>query len=242
MKKVALVYALGILCTVSSSWPRQDTCCTPCCDPCDDCYGVALTIKNGFFYPQDSTLRDIFDRKSSKGGYWVEGALRYNFWKELNAEISGSYFSHKGIALCGTECTEIKLPTLGLGLKYFFRPTDCCNCCNNCFERVSFFVGGGLRVFFYHEHNNSPYVIQYIDKTVAGGMVNFGVEFDVCQCFFIDLFADYNFGKLKLDCNNTCCTSCTTASSTDCGYCCPSYSYDLKLGGLVAGIGLGVKF
>jgi len=243
MKKLILIITSALCASPTSAW--HDSCCTPCCDPCDDCYGLAFTVKNGFYYPQDCTLRNIFDRKSSKGGYWVEGAFSYNFWKGLNAEVSGSYFSHKGIALCGTECTEVKLPTFGLGLKYFLRPADWCDCCcNNCFERVSFFIGGGLRLFFYRERNSSPYVIQCIDKTVTGGMVNFGVEFDVWRCFFIDLFVDYNFAKLNLDRNDVCCTPCCNpcTQSTACGFCCPSCCYDLKLGGVVAGIGLGVKF
>ena len=109
-------------------------------------------------------------------------------------------------------------------------------------------------------------------------MVNAGVEINLTQCFFMDLFVDYNFGKLKLsqanllkcskscsdpcnpcttensNCcnpcnpcttnNSNCCNPCNpcTTDSTDCGSCCPSCCFDLKLGGVVAGIGLGYKF
>jgi len=178
--------------------------------------GIAFTLKNGYFVPQEKVLRDIFDRKGGVGGYWVEGAVRYEFWKKLNAELSGSYFERKGIALCGNECTEVKIPTLGLGLKYFFE-------CNNW---LSFFLGGGLRVFFYREKNYSQYVQQCVNETVAGGMVNLGVEFDVYKGLFIDLFADYNGGKTNLNCNKCCSSSCC----------------DINVGGFVGGIGLGYKF
>lgn len=219
----------------------------------------ALTLKNGYFYPQECILREIFDRCGGKGGYWVEGAFRYRFWKGLNAEVSGSYFKHDGIALCGCECTEVKIPTLGLGLKYFCE----------CHERVEIFVGAGLRVFFYRERNCSPYVCQCVDETTVGGMVNVGVEFNVYKGFFIDLFADYNFKKLCPDCCNnccgpcgtsccgsscetcctpccspcgTCCNPCGTSCGSPCGMCCPSCCYEIHVGGFVGGIGIGYKF
>jgi len=221
--------------------------CKPCAaNPCNDDYGIAFTIKNGFFYPQDCVLREIFDRCNGKGGYWVEGAMRYNFWRDLNVELSGSYFSKKGIALCGNEYTKVKLPTFGLGLKYFFMCKDYYNC-DSCWNRLSFFVGGGLRVFFYKERNGSPYVAQCVDKTTVGGMVNAGLEIDLYKGLFLDLFVDYNFGKVDLDRNDLCntCNPCcnpTPTSSTQCTSCCPSCCFDLKVGGVVGGIGLGYKF
>jgi hypothetical protein len=239
-------------------------------------YGIAFTLKNGYFYPQEKVLRNIFDRKGSKGGYWVEGALRYNFWKGLNIEASGSYFKRSGYALCcpvtcntnystsccnttccnttgcntecntsrcGCECTEVRIPTVGLGLKYFW---DCCDWCQ-------LFIGAGLRIFFYREKNSSPYVVPCVSKTTAGGMVNAGIEFDVYKGFFIDLFIDYNFSKLNNCCKACCypcsspcsssCTSCTSfCSTTSCCSYCPSCCFDINLGGVVGGIGLGYKF
>lgn len=198
-------------------------------------YNWAITIKNGYFYPQDKVLRNIFDRCGNKGGYWIEGAVRYNLWKKLDIEASGSYFSKKGKALCGTECTKVKIPTFGLGLKYFFNFGDLSS--NSDFlDKLSVFLGAGLRVFFYREKNGSCYVKRCYKKTTVGGMVNFGFEFDVHKDFFIDLFFDYNFKKLKPCCNNNCCNVNVN------GTCCPSCFADLHLGGLVAGIGLGYKF
>lgn len=271
-------------------------CVTPCCDYDDECCNCGcwgFTFKNGFFYPQDSLLRNIFNRCGRKGGYWVEGAMRYNFWRGLNVEVSGSYFKHRGIALCGDdccrircssksctsccsssayttttstsstacqcgcECTQVKLPTVGVGLKYFF---DCCDC-------WSFFVGGGLRVFFYKERNYSPYVAD-VKKNQVGAMVTAGVEFDLCHCVFLDIFVDYNYAKIKPCDKDRCSTdkccatsSCSTSSTTSgsccgqsyvsykktsstdpCGECCTQTCCDLKIGGVVIGAGLGLKF
>lgn len=197
-------------------------------------YDWAVTIKNGYFYPRDCNLRNIFCQCGSKGGYWFEGAVRYNLWKRLDIEASGSYFGKKGRALCGCECTKVKIPTFGLGLKYFFNFGDWSD--SERMSKVSFFLGAGLRVFFYSEKNDSCYVKRCYKKTTAGGMINFGFEFDVHEDFFIDLFFDYNFKKLKPCCNNDCCDLNVN------GTCCPSCFVDLHLGGLATGIGLGYKF
>jgi len=198
-------------------------------------YDWAVTIKNGFFYPRDCVLRDIFCQCGSKGGYWIEGAVRYNLWKRLDIEASGSYFGKKGKALCGCECTKVKIPTFGLGLKYFFNFGDLSD--NSDWDKLSFFLGAGLRIFFYNEKNESCFVKRCYKETTVGGMVNFGFEYDVHEEIFLDLFFDYNFKKLKPCCNNNCC--CTDDLS---GTCCPSCFADLHIGGLVVGIGLGHKF
>jgi len=216
----------------------------------EELHGVAITLKNGYFYPQEEVLRNIFDRCGGKGGYWVEAAVRYNFWKGMNVEASGSYFRRDGIALGGAECTEVKIPTLGLGLKYFWEVN----------RHVELFVGAGLRIFFYRERSNVQNVIQCVDKTTAGCMVNIGIEFNVYKGFFIDLFVDYNFGKLNFDscncdssscnpCCDPCCNSCVSSCSTStccstnqCTQCCPSSCFDIHIGGVVGGVGLGYKF
>jgi len=187
----------------------------------------AVTIKNGYFYPKDEVLRNIFCQCGKSGGYWIEGAVRYNMYKGLNLEASGSYFEKNGKALNGTACTKVKIPTIGLGLKYFL----------NCFDKVSFFAGAGVRIFFYNEKNESDEVKRCYKKTTVGGMVNFGCEVDVYKGFFVDLFFDYNFKKLT-PCN---CDNCRSYNPNT-GTCCPSSFADLHIGGLVTGIGLGYKF
>jgi len=199
-------------------------------------YNWAVTIKNGYFYPQDEVLRNIFCRCGGKGGYWIEGAVRYNLWKRLDIEASGSYFSKEGKALDGTTSTKVKIPTLGLGLKYFINFGSLSNN-SEILDKISFFVGAGIRIFFYREENGSDAIKRCYKKTTAGGMVNFGFEFDVYKGLFADLFFDYNFKELK-PCN---CDNCRSYNENT-GTCCPSSFADLHLGGLVAGIGLGYKF
>jgi len=223
--------------------PVCEPCYKNCCQSKDADYCWAVTVKNGYFYPQDKTLRCIFDRCGSKGGYWFELAARRNVCKKLDFEMSGSYFKREGKALGSNICTEVKIPTIGLGLKYFFNRIDfCCDCDSNCCKYWSFFLGAGLRIFLYRETNCSPYVYECVKETTAGGMVNAGFQFKLCKGLFLDLFADYNIKKLKLKCVDACkkCgpynTNC--CCNANCGYFVPC----IHLGGLVFGFGLGYAF
>lgn len=187
-------------------------------------YDITITIKNGYFYPQEKSLRNIFDKHGNKGGFWFEGAMRYDLYKGLNIETSGSYFKHDGYALCGNEKTTITIPTFGLGLKYFCPAHD----------KIVPFIGSGLRLFFYKEQNCSQYVTSF-SKTVVGGMINAGLEFKVHNGFFIDLAFDYNIAKLK----NNCCSAYFHNNILSC---CPSCYNDIYIGGIIASIGIGYTF
>jgi len=99
----------------------------------------------------------------------------------------------------------------------------------------------GLRVFFYREENNSRFVPRCVKKETAGGVVNAGFECKVWKGLLVDLFVDYHFKKLHFDCyvpysNNT------VNNDNARPYCCPSCVFDIHLGGVVAGIGIGYEF
>ncbi len=182
----------------------------------------AFSIKNGYFYPQEGILRKIFSKTGSEGGYWFEGAFRWQFWRTLNVEVSGSYFRRSGKSLGSNICTEIKLPTMGLGLKYFF-------------EDLPFYIGGGLRLFFYSEKNNSTYVIRRLKKTVPGAMISFGFEFNPYKELFLGLSIEYNNAKFKP-------TFCISIENEPCTSCRPSKIHSIDIGGLVSGIELSYRF
>jgi len=190
----------------------------------------AFKVKNGFFYPQESVLKNIFARSGSKGGYWFEGAACWRLWNNLNLEASGSYFERSGRALCGSECTKVKIPTFGLGVKYFFNGNKFSNCYRSFLGRISPFIGGGLRVFFYRECNQSQFM-KTIEKTTVGGMLNAGIEIDLFRDLFVDLFVNYVGAKVKPTCNKV-----------DSIECCPSCIYDLNIGGVIFGAAIGYKF
>ena len=197
-----------------------------CCTGYAHEHGWMLALKQGYFIPQDKTLRSIFDGCGSKGGYFVEGAVRYNVWKCLYAEINASYFGHKGRALVSTvgdqsctctygECVNFKLPTLGAGLTYYFWFRDC----------ASFFVGGGLKGFFARITNDSPYVPRNDNQSSVGAFVHTGFMFDLYKGFSLELFADYLGSRLKCPWQQT-----------------SSLRYKLDISGFASGIGLDYCF
>lgn len=228
MKNTRFLLAIACFSMMASLYAQEEKECEKGCR-------ISFTFKNGFFYPQECRLREIFDCCGSKGGYWPELAMGYNFWKRMHVELSGSYFKRTGKILGSCDNTEVTLPTLGLGLKYFFCGKECDCCCEGWCDRCSFFLGTGLRVFFYKEKNCTSYFCNCLKKTRPGGMVNFGFRFRAWRGLFFDLFADYNFGKLKA------CHFCSQYDRTT-GSCKPSCFSDLKLGGIVAGIGIGYRF
>jgi hypothetical protein len=193
-------------------------------------HGWSVALKQGYFVPQNKTLRTIFDGCGSKGGYFVEGALRYNVWKCLYVEMNASYFGHKGRALVSTtsdteesnnscctygECIKFKMPTFGAGLKYYFWFSD----------RTSFFVGAGLKGFFARIENDSPYVPHNDNQSSIGAFVHAGFLFDVYKGLSLELFGDYLGSRLKCPWQNT--------SST---------RYKLDVSGFACGIGLDYCF
>ena len=193
-------------------------------------HGWMVSLKQGYFVPQEKVLRDIFSCSGSKGGYFVEGALRYNVWDELYLELNGSYFGRKGHALiiptstsgscgqhsCGCgECVSVKIPTVGFVVKYYWWFRD----------YVSAFLGGGIKGFFVKIHNDSPYVNQCDNKNAVGGFVHTGLLFDVYKGLFFELFADYLGTRLKCPCADT-----------------SSVQYKLNVGGFAGGVGIGYKF
>lgn len=195
-----------------------------------DEHGWMVALKQGYFVPQEKVLRDIFNCTGSKGGYFVEGALRYNVWDCLYLELNGSYFGRKGRALiiptstttgcchepCGCgECVKFKMPTIGLGLKYYWWFRD----------YVSLFVGGGVKGFFVRIENDSPYVNHCTNKNAAGGFVHTGLLFDAYKGLFFELFADYLGTRIKCPCTDS-----------------SNLHYKLNVGGFAGGIGIGYKF
>jgi hypothetical protein len=192
-------------------------------------HGWTCMVKQGYFVPQEKALRDMFSCCGSKGGYFIEGAARYNVWDYLYLELNASYFGKKGRALvttltgtddCNTTCTcgeciKFKLPTIGLGLKYFYYFRD----------YASFFVGGGIKGFFARITQDSLCAPCRDNANTAGGFIHAGLLFDVYKGLNIELFADYLGARLKCP--------CTDANTI---------AYKLNVGGFAGGLGIGYSF
>lgn len=261
MKKLLLVPLLFFVAAPALAHHKDDGCCWK------DRFSVVL--KNAYFIPQSDVLRDIFKRGGhTSGGYWVEGDVRCDIWDwdcggKILLEASGSYFQHHGKALVLPKCveltqplcdekTKVQIPTFGLGLKYFWSFIN--EDCHRVLTDASLFIGGGMRVFFYREHDYSPYVPRLVKKNTVGGMVDGGIQMKLCDRWLIELSLDYNFKKLEFKCTSTCNNSCNNNCNDKCNKfdccitptlpntSCPSARCDLNIGGAVIGIGLGYQF
>lgn len=219
MKKMVLLTALLV---------SQLLHATECCPE------WAFMLKQGYFYPSSGTLRQQFHNSGSRGGYFIEGALRYRCWCGLFAELNSSYFAHKGRSIvcsiatptcpagcttCG-DCFKFKLPALGFGLKYFFTLDQC-----QCLEP---FLGIGMKTFFVRVYNNSPYIPQHQKINDIGGVFSAGLLCHFCTYGLAEFFIDYQCKTVEVDCCNNCS--------------CPSACYPLNIGGVIAGIGLGLQW
>lgn len=223
-----------------------DSIAQPCCNQteikecgCRSCcaYGWSFLIKQGYFYPQEKCLRDIFQCAGSRGGYYLEADMRYNFCKGFNIEIDGSYFSHKGCSVvyaydfvcsntliecqqtqeCGYSCGDpvcFKAPAIGFGLKYIYDP-----CC-----WLGILIGGGFKVFFVSVDTQYPFIISHQSSYAPGFYVQTGLQFNPCGGLLIEVFADYMYGRMCS--NSSCCSN----------------NYKVNVGGFATGVGLGYKF
>lgn len=197
----------------------------------------SLMIKQGYFYPQEESLRNIFRCRGTRGGYYIEADMRYHFCAGFNIEINGSYFSHKGCSLicaydficsngisicqskqktkflCGDQLC-FRNPAIGFGLKYIY---------DYCYS-MSFLCGIGIKLFFVAIDTQYPYVLSHESKFAPGIYIQTGIMTNPCMGFLLEFFADYLYGHMGS--GLTCCSN----------------SYAINVGGLVMGIGLGYRF
>lgn len=229
----------------------KDCCCNWSTDTEKYWYRWSFELKQGYFYPQDKLLRDMFKFRGSKGGYMVELDARWRFWKGFNLELNGSYFSHNGCALvtsmlstntncccdpCGTSCNSCNV-------------TCNSNCCSSCDcnyragECVKYKLGTvGLSLKYYFELCRHDWLVPYLGAGLKLFVVNInnGSPY-VQQCetykkvggaihagmlFRIcgGFFADLFVDYLarSIKCGNSCKDSCSSNCSTNCGSCCPT--------------------
>lgn len=169
-------------------------------------------IKLGYFYPNDSILREIFDN----GGFSLRGEADYEFWSPLALWLDAGWWGKSGTAIGGTEKTNINVGTFTLGLKGFW----------HFHKMASFYLGAGPRVFLMKNYNDSPFVQEDVYKTrIGGGFIGgFLVFLGECSGTYFDLFLDYSLRNIKAH-NHTA-----------------SQSHDINIDGLTAGLGLGHRF
>lgn len=190
MKKI--FYTLIVLCTCftgnsyADSWFSQD--CNSCCDePC--CPEWSAEFRIGAFIPTNNKIRKAYS--SAWADYQIQIGKRFcNDW-QIFAEFSGSEKNgHWCKEFAGTVTrykSKLHMYPISLGLKYFY------NICEN----FDVYVGAGAVYTFFRLKQSSPYQYHRISKGQYGGVIKTGAVYTFCNSWFIDIFADYIFQRLR---------------------------------------------
>lgn len=183
----------------------------PYCDPTKRWY---FAIKPGYFYFSDNNMRHFFN----DGGFILRAQSGCRFWEYLMVWMDGSYFEKTGESIGGGAKLKIKLATLTLGLKgiYYFN------------EYAAIYGGAGPRIFMMLLNNATPFVRGDDNEVGVGGGFDLGFWlFPIPQWknFFIDVFGDYSWKKLRVDADEI-----------------SSFDYDVNVSGISVGAGIGIRF
>ncbi len=183
----------------------------PCCDPEKKWY---FEFKPGYFLFTDKDMQKFYDN----GGFTFRFEGGCKVWGPMIVWFDAGYFQKSGKAIGGDHDLDIKLATITLGLKgiYYFN------------SYAAFYAGAGPRLFMMMMKNDSPYVRGEDNEIGIGGGFDAGFWFfpiPQWKNFFLDLFADYSWKKLKVEADEI-----------------SSYDFDVDVSGLSVGLGLGIKF
>jgi hypothetical protein len=174
-----------------------------------------LELKPAYFYFADEDMRSFY----GDGGFTFRAETGCQFWGPFIVWLDAGYFQKTGESIGGAHPLEIKLATITLGLKLI----------HSFSSWASVYAGAGPRLFMMMMKNDSPFVRGDDNEIGIGAAVNGGVWlFPIPQWpnFFLDLFADYAWKKMKVEDDEI--------SSIDYG--------TVNLSGLTAGLGIGIRF
>lgn len=157
-----------------------------------------IELKGSYFSPAEKAFKDIYG-----GGTTVGGEVSIGIWKKLHFWLGGNYYSGDGGLTYTGEETSLQILPIGGGLKYEFSSGTLC-----------FYGGIGMNYYQYKESN----VIGDVSKGGIGLIGKIGLNLNVTQGLFLDLFINYSYCKI------------TPADFT------------INIGGVDVGAGLGYKF
>lgn len=152
----------------------------------------------------------------NKGGFEIQGSASIPIYHYL--DLYGSIGGRKawGRALNSCEKTSLTVAPVDIGLKPII----------NFRERLYYFFTIGPRFFYFHQHNNSPYVDSNIKSGGVGLFVNTGCNILLADCFLLGIFGEYSYEQ------KTICPSRPNVYSNG----------GVQIGGFAFGMSLGYAF
>jgi hypothetical protein len=155
----------------------ESDCCEIAC-----CPDWSLEFRIAAFLTTNKEVRQIYS--SAWADYQVQiGKRIWNDW-QIFAEFSGS--QKLGHSFLGDK-TKLRVFPITLGAKYFFNLYPC----------LDAYIGGGVAYSFLRIRDESPYVHHHTSKGQFGGVIKTGLIYTFCNCWFVDVFADYLFQRFS---------------------------------------------
>lgn len=170
---------------------------------------VFVEAKAAYYRPTESRFRKVY---GGSGIYGIEAS--FQAWRDLYAWTSTSCFYRSGTSIGKHNGTNITFIPLGIGLKYLFP-----------IHFTDVYLGVGGLGTYAHIKNHSRFVSSSQSKWAPGAIIKVGALLNVHPNFFIDLFSDYSFIKMRF----------SKGSKT-------VVQHESNLGGWSIGLGLGFRF
>ncbi len=177
--------------------------------------GLSLELKGGFFLPEDSTLREIY----SPGGSDVQLSFSFPLFKKNFFQMKGytslEFIYMEGESLNTKEKTTLMQIPYSLGVKPTFSMGS----------YSTYYLTLGPKYFYILQRNDSSFVDKKNGTHVFGGFINTGLNIFLYPSLFLDIFAEYSYGKGDF------------SSSLE-----NVFAKKINIGGFTFGLGLGWSF
>lgn len=160
-----------------------------------------LELRSGAFFHTGNRFKEVFGTTAPFFG--VE--LSKGFCNQYRGWVDVDYSYNDKDQDCCT--THFKVLNTSFGLNYVF-----CLGCN-----WDFYLGIGPSFSWVKLTNDSCCEKAKYSKCAFGGVVKSGFYYEFCDCYFVDIFADYLYQPVKID-------------------------RTIEIGGVKLGIGIGAKF
>ena len=137
-------------------------------------------------------------------------------WKGLTVFTEGDYFVKHGRSIGESNKTKLQIGGYSFGLQYDF----------SIVSWLDFYVGLGPKFFFFRSTDHNPNVRKYTSKNDVGVIGKAGFYWLIPKNFYIDTFVEYSYCRMHFKAEKNK----------------PVIPFNLDVGGLSAGGGVGYRF
>ncbi len=144
------------------------------------CDNWEVEVRGAGVYPSSKRFRKIYSDWAPE----VQLEVARKVWGDsLYAWANVSYLWRNGHSEPLHNKTNVSLVPISIGLKYLF-PLTC---------DLNAYLGGGAAYSFLYVRDHSEFVRKRTTRRDWGGVIKSGLQYNLCNGFFIDFFADYLF-------------------------------------------------